>query len=81
MVLTSLKTNGRQLDNFVATGGTVSCHKDKLRYHERWQNCEIDDILFPVFGSVIYADMLQIKFISTFYEIVFKWMPQDLSSD
>ena len=31
-----LMTKGRQFDNFVVTGGTVSCHNDNLQCHQ-WQ--------------------------------------------
>ena len=40
------KNNDRQYDNFVVTGGTVSCHYDNLRCHQWRQSCEIDDLLF-----------------------------------
>ena len=31
---TTLKTKGRQFDNFVITGGTVSCRNDNLQCHQ-----------------------------------------------
>ena len=45
---TTLKTKGRQFDNFVVTGGTVSCRHDNLRCHQWRQSCQIDDLLFSV---------------------------------
>ena len=44
MILKSLKTIGRQFDNFVVTGG--SCHHDNLRCHQWRQSCRIDNLLF-----------------------------------
>ena len=44
-----LKTKGRQFDNIVVTGGTVSCHNDNLWCHQWRQNCQIEDSLFSVF--------------------------------
>ena len=35
-----------QFDNFVATGGTVSCHSDNLRCHQWRQSCQSDGLLF-----------------------------------
>ena len=44
----SLKTIDRQLDNFVITYGTTSCHYDTL-WSDQWQlSCQIDDLLFSV---------------------------------
>ena len=37
-----------QFDNFVATGGTVSCHSDNLRCHQWRQSCQSDGLLFLV---------------------------------
>ena len=47
-VLGSLKTKDYQFDNFVVTGGTVSCHNDNLQCHQWWQSCQLDDLLFSV---------------------------------
>ena len=47
----TLKTKDCQFDNFVATGGTLSCHYDNLQWHQWRQNCQksqIDDPLFSV---------------------------------
>ena len=44
----TLKTKDNQFDNFVITGGTVSCRNDNLQYHQWWQSCQIDDRLFSV---------------------------------
>ena len=42
-----LKTKDRhQFDNFVVTGGTVSCRNDNLRCHQWPQSCQIDDFVF-----------------------------------
>ena len=38
-----LKTKSSQFDNFVVTGGTVSCHYDNLRCHQWKQSRQIDD--------------------------------------
>ena len=43
-----LKTKGRQFDNFVVIGGTVSCRNDNLRCHQCRPNCQIDNLLFSV---------------------------------
>ena len=58
----ALRTNDRQFDNFVVTGGTVSCHNDNLQYHQWWQICQIDHLLFSVNTArcmlhVIYCDV------------------------
>ena len=45
---TTLRTKDRQFDNFVVTGGIVSCCYDNLRCHQSWQSCQIDDLLFSV---------------------------------
>ena len=34
----------RQFDNFVVTGGTVSCRNDNLWCHQSRQSCQIDDL-------------------------------------
>ena len=47
----SLKTIDRQFDNFVVTGGTVSCHYDNLRCHHWQQSCQIwRPFVFRVWG-------------------------------
>ena len=33
-----------QFDNFVVTGGTISCHYENLRCHQWQQSCQIDDL-------------------------------------
>ena len=48
----SLKTKDWQFDNFVVTGGTVSCRNDTLRCQLWPQSCNIDDLLFSVFGQI-----------------------------
>ena len=45
---TTLKTKCRRFDNFVVTGGTVSCRNDNLRCHKLRQSCQIDNLLFSV---------------------------------
>ena len=45
-----VKTKDRQFDDFVVTGGTVSCN-DNLRCHQLRQSCQIDDLLFSVDGD------------------------------
>ena len=45
----SLKTKYRQSDNFVITGGTVSCHYENLRCHQWWWSCQIDNLLFSMY--------------------------------
>ena len=40
----ALKMKDRQFDNFVVTGGTVSCHYDNLRCHQSRQSRQIDDL-------------------------------------
>ena len=37
-----------QFDNFLMTGGTVSCRNDNLRRHQWWKSCQIENIVFPV---------------------------------
>ena len=44
----TLKTKGCQFDNFVVTGGTVSCRNDNLQRHQWRQSSQIDDLLFSV---------------------------------
>ena len=45
----SLRIKDCQFDNFVVTGGTVSCRYDNIRCHQSRQSCQIDDLLFSVF--------------------------------
>ena len=49
----SLKTKDHQFDNFVITGGTVSCHYDNLQCHQWQQSRQIDDLLFSVLWHVV----------------------------
>ena len=42
------KARGCQFDNFVVTGGNVSCHNDNLQCHQWWQSCQIDNPVFSV---------------------------------
>ena len=51
----SLETKGRQFDNFVATGGTVSCLNDNLRCHQWRQSCRIGDLSFSVLRFLILS--------------------------
>ena len=44
----TMRTKDRQYDNFVATGGIVSCHYDNLLCHQAWQICQTDDLLFSM---------------------------------
>ena len=48
---------GRQFDDFVVAGGTLSCRNDNLRCHQWRQTCQIDDLLFSVnkCGSFSYC--------------------------
>ena len=50
----SLKTNNRQFDNVVVTGGTVSCHNDNLWCHQWRQSCQIDDL----FGHFVFSVLM-----------------------
>ena len=59
--LQTLKTNGRQFDNLVVAGGTVSCHNDNLRCHQWRGGCQIDDILVSV-KSVGFLSPLTISY-------------------
>ena len=36
----------KKFDNFVFTGGSVSCHYDNLRCHQWWQRYQIGDFFF-----------------------------------
>ena len=45
----AMKTKCYQFNNFVVTGGTVSCREDNLRCHQWLQICQIDDLLFLVY--------------------------------
>ena len=47
IVVETLKSKGRQLDNPVVTGGTSSCHNDNPWCHQWRQSCQIDDRLPP----------------------------------
>ena len=44
----SLKTEGRQFDTFVVTGGTAGCRNNNVSRQWR-QSCQIDDLLFSMF--------------------------------
>ena len=44
--MVSSKTKGRQFDNFVVIGGTISCSNDNLRCHQWWRSCQSDDLCF-----------------------------------
>ena len=46
-IVPNTENKGRQFDNFVVTGGTVSCHNN-LRCHQWRQSCQIDILLFSV---------------------------------
>ena len=46
--ITSLKTKGRQFDNFVVTGGTESYRNDNLRCHQSRKSCQIDKFSFTM---------------------------------
>ena len=46
-VVLSLKTKGHQSDNFVITGGTISCHNDNLQCQLWWQSCH--EVLLTIF--------------------------------
>ena len=50
-LFSSLKAKDRQFDNFVMTGGIVSCRNNNLRCHQSRQSCQIDDQLFSVLWS------------------------------
>ena len=43
-IFLTLKTKGRQIDNIVVTGGTVSCQNDNLRSQQWRQCCQLDDL-------------------------------------
>ena len=47
-IVISLKTKGRQFDNFAVTGGTVSCRNDNLRCNQWRQSCQIGKLLLYV---------------------------------
>ena len=49
----SLKTKGHQFDNFFIIGGTVSFRYDNLWWHQWWQCCQIDDLLFSVISYLL----------------------------
>ena len=67
IVWTPLKTKDRLFDNFVATGGPVSCHSDNLRCHQwrkRYRNDDVDAKYmlrhwFPHFMYGWYTNMLK----------------------
>ena len=40
----TLKRKDPQFDNFVITGGTVSCRNDNLWCHQWWQSCRNDNL-------------------------------------
>ena len=54
-----LKTKGRQINNIVITGGTVSCQKDNLRCRQWRQCCQFDDLLFSVNSTVTVAVVVE----------------------
>ena len=45
------ENKNRQFDNFVVTGGTVSCRNDNLWCRQSWQSCQIDNLLFAVVST------------------------------
>ena len=49
----TLKTRGRQFDNFIVTGGTVRCLNDNLRRQQWQQNGQINDPCFQCNALVI----------------------------
>ena len=55
----SLKTKDWQFNNFVVTGGTVSCRNDTSRCQHWPQSCNIDDLLFSVFGQINLSQQRQ----------------------
>ena len=54
--LAPLKTKGRQFDNFVVTGGTVSCRNDNFRCHQIRQCCQFDNLLLSVHWTHFIVD-------------------------
>ena len=43
----------RQFDNFVITGGTISCHYDNLLCHQWWHSCQFFILFLKMFLIVI----------------------------
>ena len=44
LIAHSLMARDCQFDDFVVTGGTVSCHYDNLGCHRWWRGCQVDDL-------------------------------------
>ena len=45
LIAHTLRARDCQFDSFVVAGGTVSCHYDKLRCHQWWRGCRVDEWL------------------------------------
>ena len=49
ILIITLNTKDRQFDNFVVTGGTVSCHCDNWQCHQWRQSCQIGGLFLKWF--------------------------------
>ena len=67
----TLRARDCQFDNFVVAGGTVSCHYDKLRCHQWWRGCRVDDLLFTEYDIALYILALFICRILAFWLMLF----------
>ena len=56
--MNTLDTKGRQYDNFVFIGGTVSCRNENLWWR---QTCQIDDLYFSKIEVQAIFDLLSLQ--------------------
>ena len=71
LIAHTLRAGDCQFDSFVVTGGTVSCHYDKLRCHRWWQGCRVDDLSFSKYDIALYILALFICRILAFWLMLF----------
>ena len=71
LIAHTLRAGDCQFDSFVVAGGTVSCHYDKLRCHQWWRGCRVDDLLFSEYDIALYILALFICRILAFWLMLF----------
>ena len=71
LIAHTLREGDCQFDSFVVAGGTVSCHYDKLRCHQWWWGCRVDDLLFSEYDIALYILALFICRIIAFWLMLF----------
>ena len=71
LIAHTLRAGDCEFDSFVVAGGTVSCHYDKLRCHQWWRGCRVDDLLFSEYDIALYIFALFICRILAFWLMLF----------